>query len=209
MAKVIPNNRSLVLVALVSALLIAGSTYYAYYVLRASTSTHGAGAGATSIGSMTGVFSYPWQPKDGVEVKSAAQDAVIVAVAVVREVLPATWTTPDGSQPADVRDAFEKASAHIRTPIRMSVERVLKGDRVGDSLVISVYGGRADGTVVTTSDLDPLKPGVRVLLFLEELPRFSNPPSRLYPALTYVVDGEVAHGPMFDVPLADLIAQLK
>lgn len=188
---------------LASVLLVAGSTYYVFRPARLPAETLNPASRGSSVMS---VYGYPWQPE---RLDLVAQDASLVVEGVIDEVLPPVWTTSDGAAPGDIRRAFEQASAHIRTPFRLSVDRAFKGSGVPRTLVFSVYGGAVGESIVTTDELERLKRGSKVIMFLKEHPKFPNVSSRFSPNLFFVIDGDVAHGPTRDVPVPDIVRQLQ
>ncbi len=188
-----------------SVLIAGGGTYYA--LAKSGQDPEPVPQSATEqAGTSIMTFSYPWQPDD---LRVAKDDAAVVVQGTVKEVLPAVWTTPDNTPPADARQAYEQATAHIRTPIRLSVERRFKGNNIPDDLILSTYGGTLGSTTVLTESNDLLKPGTRVVLFLKDQPSFANVQSSLQPTLILVVDGDVARGPISNVPLSRLVSELE
>ncbi|MGH7964031.1 MAG: hypothetical protein ACRERD_19795, partial [Candidatus Binatia bacterium] len=132
-----------------------------------------------------------------------AQRADIVVEGVIEELLPATWTTPNGHAPTTVHEEAIKLTQQnpliqIRTPIRLRVERMFKGEteRIGNELGFSVVGGRVgDVAVVNETTLPLFKPGTRIVAFLHigepDSPAALAYPSALWPSRFLIVEGAV------------------
>jgi hypothetical protein len=151
--------------------------------------------------------SYVGQPED---FTSIAKSADIVVEGVVEELLPTRWTTPNGKAPAVLTDDPHQ---QIRTPVRLSVTRVFKGDPVGKMITFSFLGGRVDDiAMVTERHHEVYQPGNKIILFLYRTNPGSAPSmvdaGGLTPSMPLMIQGDVAHGPLYDVPLADLEQQI-
>jgi hypothetical protein len=201
-------SNSLVAIILLSFLLVGGLTYY---ILSSGSSPQASNTDTSpSIepfepGTQR-ILGTSFQPEDLNALKS---QSVVVVMGTVTEVLPSVWTTNDGVVPSDIRQTFEKASAHIRTPFRLAVERVYKANEVPSILEFSVYGGTTKDFNLISEDLERLKAGATVIMFMREHPQFTNVSSRLYPNLFFVVEGNVASGPVRDIPLSELESQIQ
>jgi hypothetical protein len=175
-------------------LLIAGlGTAYAFWPHPVTITQHG----------------YASQPDD---LRIVAEDSVYVVEGVVEEVLPATWTTADGAPPADLLQANRDPDIQLRTPVRLAVERVLKGQEVPRHLLFTYPGGSAGNVTVEAFDNLPLAAGDRIVTFLSQAPpnagRWAEI-SPLYPQLTFIVAGETLVGPLTDVERADFPADFE
>lgn len=104
--------------------------------------------------------------------RETARSTVII-IGSIREVLPARWNTADGQRPANPRDL--RAGFSIFTPVRVDVEQYLKGERPEREFFVYSPGGTVGSDSVRREPTarHPLRPGARVLMFLE--PRRRTP----------------------------------
>lgn len=193
----------LLLSALLSLSIILIGSYYV--LLKRGAISSQAGSNPSNI---VAVDSYPVQP-DNWTLEADRVD--IVVEGIVKEVLPAKWTTPDG-KPASARAQGHNPSYQIRTPVRIDVQRAFKGAQPGRSLVFSFNGGRVDTATVVSENSDLYKPGARLLLFLNRgqpgTPAHVAHPSGLWTSMAFAVDDGVLHGPIEDVPVSEVVTQL-
>lgn len=197
------SGKALVLSAALSMVIAVGGTLYVLQRERDAAASTPARIGAS-------IFAYPGQPDDWAV---WARDVDLVVQGTVTEVLPPVWTTPDGHPPAspEERDPL----VHIRTPMRLSVERVFKGAAVGNSLVFSVVGGRIGDTEwrMMEGTQGSYQVGDRVILLLRQAkpgqPAALAADSGLFPSIGLVIEGDMARGPVKRVPLSRVIRQLE
>lgn len=158
------------------------------------------------------VFSYYVQPDDW---KPVARDAQVVVLGTIVELLPAVWTTRDEQPPPPSLRSEAESHYQIRTPARLSVERVFKGPQgeTRDSITFNFFGGTVgEVTVKATEGEGMYRQGGRVLLFLSKpTPRSPAdlPNSEYWPIEVLRVEGEIAHGQQKPVPLSEVLNQLE
>jgi hypothetical protein len=200
------RTRSLFLSLTLALLIAGGGTYYAFHPSRQDGST--TALTAADPPSVTLIESYTGQPDN---FTSIAKNADYVIQGVIEEVSSATWTTPDGKAPEQTNE--QNPLVQIRTPVRLSVERIFKGRELPRTVVFSFIGGKVGNSVMMSEDTEIYKPGNRLIVFLYKGQADSAPgrvhPDALFPSMPFVIDGNIAHGPAKDVPLTDLIAQIE
>ncbi len=202
----VPHRIGLRLNLVLSILIAAAGTYYVleqHPVPAAPTSP----TGQQPAHVMT-IHHYPGQPETWT---ALTQDADVVVEGVVERVLPARWTTPDGNAPTTLYQS--DSAVHIRTPVRLRVTRVFKGQPVPASLVFSFLGGQVGDATWASEEQEIYQPGTRLLVFLYRGQVGSPPaqidPGALFPSIPLVIEGDVAHGPIKDIPVADLVQQIQ
>lgn len=160
--------------------------------------------------------SYPAEPDD---YSHEAKRSDLVVQGVIEELLPAKWTTPNGQRPADTPEKDwqiykENPMIHIRTPIRLKVERVFKGENAEKELIFSVAGGRVNEMAMVEEAQEGLfKLGTRVIVFLHKgeanSPASYAHPAALWPSRYLVVEDGVAHGEIKEIRLEELEKQVE
>lgn len=192
--------------SLVLSLLIAASgTYYALaHRPMPAVPAQQMGGQATHL---TSIHAYTGQPDTWT---ALTQDADVVVEGIVERMLPARWTTPDGAAPKTPQRT--DPTVHIRTPVRLTVTRVFKGQRVPASVIFSVPGGQVEDAALAAEEMEIYKPGTHLLVFLYRGQAGSPPaqidPGALFPSMPLVLEGDVAHGPIKDIPVVDLMQQI-
>ncbi len=98
------------------------------------------------------------------------QQATLVALGTVRQVLPARWNTPGGGRPANPYSPESRQRATIFTPVIVQVERYLKGTRSQPEVQVFANGGtvgqdwvRYNGPMTFT-----FHEGEHIVVFLKE-----------------------------------------
>ena len=138
----------------------------------------------------------------------------IVVQGTIAEVMPSKWSSSDNVAPeADSKEAVKNIDAHIRTPVRMAVSEVFKGDDVGESLTFSFVGGRVGDTAHVYEWNDVFERDTELIVFLGSgevgEPAKNVDGAGLYPTMHVVVKGDVVQGPLRDIPKDDFLAQLR
>ena len=155
------------------------------------------------------IDSYPWQP-DKFDV--AVEDAAFVVEATVKEVLQPQWTTPDGNSPKDPAEILSNLDVQLRTPVILSIERVLKGNLDTKEIMFTFMGG-TDGEYRVRQEEDrSLSLGSRVLIFLGEAPEGSGPWAKIspyYPQLYFIIEGDTLQGPISTVDKQAVVEQIQ
>ena len=154
---------------------------------------------------------YIGQPDD---FSSALERSDLVVGGVIDELYPARWSTVDNAAPGTItREVVKDLAIHIRTPVQLSVKRVFKGKSVGDTLKFSFVGGRVGDTAHVYEWSDVFEEGTRVIVFLAKggpgSAAHNVEPQGLYPRMHLVVRGDVAQGPIKDIPMKELLGQLQ
>lgn len=192
--------------SLMLSILIAGSgTYYALAQRPVPAVPRQQSAPQSAQAST--IHSYTGQPETWT---ALTQDADLVVEGVVERLLPARWTTLDGTAPTTPQ--HNDPTVHIRTPVRFTVTRVFKGQRVPPSVIFSIPGGQVGAAALASEETEIYNPGTHLLVFLYR-GQASSPPAQidsgaLFPSMPLVIEGDVAHGPIKDVPVADLVQQI-
>lgn len=192
-----------------SLIIAAVATYYVIQSNEASKS--GLSEYATGATNIVAVDTYVGQPDD---FTAEAQRADIVVEGVIETLLPARWSTPDGAPPDKLTlEVLKNLNVHIRTPVRLSVKRVFKGNNIGNTLMFSFVGGRVGDTAIVAEGNESYAQGNSIIVFLSkggpDNPASIVDPSGLFPRTHLVVKGEVAQGPIKDIPLKDLVRQIQ
>lgn len=103
-------------------------------------------------------------------VPSATRDSSLIVVAIVRQVLPARWTTPDGGRPANPHDRANPRS--IYRPVIVDVQQYIKGQESQPMLYIAANGGAIGQDYVRYEGLSyEFQVGEQTILFLAERAR--------------------------------------
>jgi hypothetical protein len=151
---------------------------------------------------------YGVQPDDLTRLAKISQ---IVVEGVVKEVLPAEWTTADKNAPNDLSAMVTDDSIQLRTPVLLQVTEVIKGAGVPGTLLFTLPGG-TDGEVAVSSPFGRApRTGDRILVLLSTAPKDAGPWARispLYPQLFFRVDGETLVGPERSVSRSAVMANL-
>jgi len=151
---------------------------------------------------------YTSQPED---LQPVTDLSTYVVEGVVKQVLPAQWTTPDKRRPLALQKALSDPDFQLRTPVRILVQTVYKGTNVPRTLLFTLPGGLEGDLKIQHEGAPELRPGMKILVFLSEAPPKAGPwarISRLYPQLYFVVDGDILHGPLKDVQRAEVQSKL-
>jgi hypothetical protein len=111
--------------------------------------------------------------------------ASLIVVGRVVEILPAQWTTHDGTRPDK---PWTSGGYSIITPALVELERVLLVDRLAvdlgadDRVVVAMFGGQVGDDLMATNDPSQhLESGARVLLVLTTRTYSQWSIQRLYP----------------------------
>ena len=108
---------------------------------------------------------------------------------------------------------MKDSTIHIRTPAQLTVLRVFKGASVGETLKFSFPGGTVGDTVFVHAWNDVLEEGATVIVFLSK-GAADSPPKKveeqgLFPRMHLLVKGNMVEGPLKEVPLANIVEQLR
>lgn len=100
----------------------------------------------------------------------------------------------------------------IRTPVLFSVQKVFKGENVKDKIIFSVLGGTVDDVTMDAGE-GVYKPGAHLIVFLYRGKPDSAPAKAhvdaLFPSMPLVIDGNIAHGPIRDISVVELVEQIQ
>ena len=154
---------------------------------------------------------YIGQPDD---FSLALERSDLVVEGVIDELYPARWSTVDNAAPGTItRDVVKDLAIHIHTPVQLSVKRVFKGKSVGDTLKFSFVRERVGDTAHVYEWNDVFEEGTLVIAFLAKgglgSAAHNVEPQGLYPRIHLVVRGDVAQGPIKDIPMKELLGQLQ
>ena len=197
--------------AVIAMSIAAVGSYYGFIVRDNDSDTHGLPQYAVGAGNIIHTQAYVGQPDDfGPQLARSH----IVVEGVIDELYPARWTTPQPAGPGVItKEVAKNPNIHIRTPVQLSVKRVFKGESVGDTLKFSFVGGRVGDTALVYEGNETFEEGSRVIVFLGKgkpgSPAHNVEPEALYPRLHLVVRGDVAQGPIKDIPMKELLQQLN
>jgi hypothetical protein len=156
--------------------------------------------------------SYEVQPDDLTPLFNASP---LVVEGVVKKVLPAKWTTPDGLEPSDIAMAMQSTDiqndVQLRTPILIFITRVIKGNATGD-LLFTIEGGESDNYIVTTEDDRSLVVGDRILIFLNKAPANAGPWAKIspyFPEYFFIIQGDYLVGTQNTVQKSEIENQIQ
>ena len=200
-----------VLGALLALTIAAAGSYYGLAVVDSGTDKHSPSSNIPDVQNVITMSGYVGQPDDFSQVFSKSE---VVVMGVIDQLYDAKWTTSDGVAPTEITSEVMKDSTiHIRTPAQLSVKQVFKGNSVGDTLKFSFPGGTVGDTAFVHGWNDVLEEGATVIVFLSK-GADDSPPKRveeqgLYPRMHLVVKGDMVQGPLKEVPLSDILEQLK
>ncbi len=197
--------------AIIALSIAAVGSYYGFVVQDKSSDTHGLPQYAVGAEKIIHTIPYVGQPDD---FSRALESSELVVEGVIDHLYPARWTTTDPAGPGVVtKEVAKDASVQIRTPVQLSVKQVFKGESVGDTLKFSFVGGRVGDTALIYAGNETFEEGSRIIVFLGKAEHGSPPhnvePDALYPRLHLVVKGNVAQGPIKDIPMEELLQQLQ
>lgn len=138
----------------------------------------------------------------------------VVVEGVLSQVYAPKWSTEGGVVPGDLESADVKdLSVHIRTPVELSVNRVFKGDSIGETIKFSFVGGRVGDVAQAFEWNEVFEKDARVIVFLskgvEGSPARNVESAGYFPRMHLVVDGDEVHGPTKTINLVDLLEQLQ
>ena len=109
--------------------------------------------------------------------------------------------------------ATNHSAIHIRTPVQLLVKQIFKGKSIGDTLKFSFMGGRVGDTAHIVDWNESFQEGARIIVFLATgapgSPVRNVEASGFYPRMHLVVEGDVAQGPVKDIPIKELLRQLQ
>ena len=200
-----------VLGALLALAVAAAGSYYGLAVLGGGAERHSLSSDMPDVENVITVSSYFGQPDDFSRMFSVSE---VVVMGVIDQLYDAKWTTSDGVAPGEIAaDVMKDSTIHIRTPAQLTVKRVFKGDSVGETLKFSFPGGTVGDTAFVHAWNDVLEEGATVIVFLSK-GADDSPPKRveeqgLFSRMHLVVKGDMVEGPLKEIPLADIVEQLK
>jgi hypothetical protein len=109
-------------------------------------------------------------------VELQARTAQVIAIVTVREILPARWDTPDGLRPPDACREAGPPYHGIFRPVWVEVERYLRGEEPGTTLLLQWEGGeigqdRLGPNQIDGYVMDGFRPGSRMVVFASPDPQ--------------------------------------
>jgi hypothetical protein len=129
----------------------------------------------------------------------------IIIIGTVKEMLPARWSTADGQRPPNPCGVTQPPFPYIYTPVRVTVEQVIKGSVSTSEIEVHELGGTVGQDRRFDYDRSPLVTGQRAVMFL-------NVRSGSSIATRYIInpDGSAteADSPHRNVPLQQLLAEI-
>lgn len=146
-------------------------------------------------------------------IEISTDQASIIAIGTVKQVMPARWSTPDGLRPANPRETSpEGYLIHtIFRPVLLEVEQYLKGEQSQRELLLFAWGGTVGADSVEISG-DPyeFREGERVIVFLVPDHRTHNnsPLLGIVERYTITPDGQAVNS-LRSVPLQELIKEIQ
>lgn len=141
----------------------------------------------------------------------STSQATFVVIGIVKQVLPARWTTPDGRRPANPHASTNQEI--IFTPVLLEVEQAIKG-QPSQLLYVFAFGGTMglDRVERTSDDVDKFTQGERVMAFLAPEPRGLNLNNnvlwRVIERYTVRPDGQVENSHL-TLPLDKLMLEIR
>lgn len=198
-------------IALFALAIAAAGSYYGQAVLGGGAEKRSLSNDRPDAENVITFSPYIGQPDDFSRMFSVSE---IVVMGVIDQLYDAKWTTSDGVAPEEITaDVMKDPTIHIRTPAQLTVTRVFKGDPVGKTLKFSFPGGTVGDTAFVHAWNDVLEEGATVILFLskgaDDSPANRVEEQGLFPRMHLVVKGDIVEGPLKEVPLADIVEQLK
>lgn len=138
----------------------------------------------------------------------------VVVEGVIKDLLHTKWTTSDSVAPDEITPAIVMdLDTHIRTTALLKVEKVFKGNDIGDTLNFSFMGGRVGNTAHVFEGHEDFQKGARVILFLaaEEpgSPAKMVDEQGLSPRMHLIVENGSIQGPLREVDRATLMKQIN
>ncbi len=208
------HNRRVLWVAFSAVIALSAAavgSYYGFVVRDNDSAKHGLPQYAVGAENVTWSDAYVGQPDD-FSAELGRSDLVVEGV--LDELYPARWTTVDPAGPGSItKEIAKNVAIHIRTPVRLSVKRVFKGESVGDVIKFSFVGGRVGDTAQVFTWNEVFEEGSRIIVFLGKgepgSAAHNVDPQGLYPRMHLVVKGDVAQGPIKDIPMTELLQQLQ
>lgn len=144
-----------------------------------------------------------------VDTRRSMREATVVAIGTVTQVHPARWTTPDGRRPENPHAPTNLET--IYTPVRVEVERYLKGERSESQLLIFALGGVVgkDSVEARVSDVNVFQEGQRVIVFLvdKNLKLDGVPLWSIVERYTLTDDGQAVNS-LHSLPLTELLDEV-
>lgn len=140
----------------------------------------------------------------------STQEADLIVVGVVKEILPALWSTADGNRPEN--PWVEYSQETIYTPVVVEVEQYIKGAD-SFSLTLFAWGGAVGRDSVTwaSDNLHTFHLGERVLLFLNKTDTSLLNGNLLWNPIehyTLTVEGEAINSYQ-QVPMSQLMEEIQ
>ena len=198
--------------AVVAVVIAAAGSYYAFFASNDAGREHGLPSYAVGAENLVMTQVYLGQP-DNYSSETRRSDAVVEGV--VNELLPSKWTTADNQPPEEItREVVKDLDTHVRTIAVLDVEKVYKGESIGETLNFSFRGGRVGDTVYIHEWNEVFTEGARVILFLD-LGDTGSPAKKVdsqgfAPLMHLVVnDDGTIRGPVKEVDRATLLRQIQ
>ncbi len=161
---------------------------------------------------------YRVQPDD---LTGIIRSADIIVEGVVSKVHASQWPETDKA-PENASQARELRSRGIdlRTPIELSVKRVLKGENVSNTLLFTTLGGYSpesgEGQIdygdLANRQIEMLKEGNNVIVLLSYAPDNAGPwaqISPLYLQIVFIIEGDYLIGPAKQISQSTFTRQLE
>jgi hypothetical protein len=149
------------------------------------------------------------------DIGTVSRSALFITVGKVIEVLPARWTTPDGSRPASPCAPTNVDT--IWTPVVIEIEQMVKGQQLPAHVTIIALGGQVGADSVEYGDIlgetYKFQPGERVVAFLGEQGGFVLSPDAALPLgiierYTIRPDGQPTNN-IRTLPLPQLLTEIR
>lgn len=90
----------------------------------------------------------------------------IIILGTITELLPARWSTPDGQRPSNPCGVVQPPFPYIYTPVRVTVEQVLKGTITTTEIEVQLLGGTVGQDRRFNLSEAPAELGQRAVLFI-------------------------------------------
>lgn len=199
--------------ALLALAIAAAGSYYGLAVSGGGAENDGLSSDAPgrpeNVIEVSGYFGQP----DDYSREFAKSETVVMGL--ITHLSDAKWTTSDSVAPEELtREVLKNSAIHIRTPAVLDVTQVFKGQvSKGDPVKFSFPGGKVGDTAFVHGWNEVLEEDATVIVFLSRggdgSPSKLVQESGLFPTMHLLVRGDMVEGPLKEVPLADIVEQLK
>ena len=197
--------------AILALAIVAIGSYYAFFAPNSGAERPSLPLFAVGAENVVVTHTFLVQPDD---YSNEFGRSDVVVEGVIKDLLHTKWTTSDSVAPDEITPAIVKdLDTHIRTTAMLNVEKVFKGEDIGDTLNFSFMGGRVGDTAHVFEGHEGFQKGARVILFLGAegpgSPAKMVDEQGLSPRMHLIVENDSIHGPLREVDRATLMKQIN